>query len=190
MKNWIHRAGIITGIFILSAFNWNFENTSMPMNRQSIYDIAIHTLEGEALDLSQFKGRKLLIVNVASECGFTPQYAGLQELHEQFEDQLAVIGVPCNQFGAQEPGSAEEIRGFCQKNYGVQFTITEKVEVKGEGQHPLYGWLTRKSLNGVQDSNVEWNFHKYLIDENGQLLAVFPSSVIPQDEQILKYLEI
>jgi glutathione peroxidase len=125
-----------------------------------------------------------MIVNVASKCGFTPQYKDLQELHELYGEKLMIIGVPCNQFMGQEPGDAEEIATFCERNYGVTFQMTEKVDVKGKDQHPMYTWLTQKSENGSQDSEVKWNFQKYIISENGELLGVFGSKVNPMSEEI------
>ncbi|MEQ8324343.1 MAG: glutathione peroxidase [Vicingaceae bacterium] len=151
---------------------------------KSIYDISIQTLMGEELDLSQFRGKKMLIVNVASECGFTPQYEDLQKLNEEYGEKIVVIGVPCNQFGGQEPGEAAEIQKFCSTNYGVSFVMTEKVEVKGENQHPLYQWLTDESMNGVKSSTVRWNFQKYLINENGQLIDFYYSVTNPLSEKI------
>jgi glutathione peroxidase len=167
------------GVLFLTAFAMN----------HSIYDVKINGLMGDNLDLSQFKGKKVLFVNVASECGYTPQYADLQELYRQYSDQLMIVGVPCNQFGGQEPGSAEEIKTFCTKNYGVEFTMTEKVDVKGDNQHPLYQWLTQKENNGVENSSVKWNFTKYLIDENGKYLAKFDSGVKPLSKDITQYLK-
>lgn len=161
----------------------DMENTATAT--KDVYSISIKTLEGENLDLSQFKGKKILFVNVASKCGYTGQYADLQKLHEQHGDKLVIIGVPCNQFGGQEPGSASEIRTFCEKNYGVEFLITEKVDVKGDNQHPLYQWLTQKSNNGVLDSKVNWNFNKYLVDENGNLIEHFKSGVKPLSDDIV-----
>ena len=151
---------------------------------ESIYKVKINALNGSELDLNQYKGKKILFVNVASKCGFTPQYEDLQSLHDQYGDKLAIVGVPCNQFGMQEPGSSKEIASFCQKNYGVTFQMTEKVNVKGKDQHPLYQWLTMKSKNGAQDSDVKWNFQKYLVDEEGQLVEIYSSRVNPLDEQI------
>ncbi|MFZ2431979.1 MAG: glutathione peroxidase, partial [Lutibacter sp.] len=145
----------------------------------SIYDISITSLTGEKIDLSKFKGKKILIVNTASECGFTKQFADLQKLHEKYKDKLVIIGVPCNQFGGQEPGNAQEIQSFCQVNYGVTFLMTEKVDVKDDSQHPLYQWLTKKELNGVKSSSVKWNFQKYLIDEQGNLLDYYFSITNP-----------
>lgn len=154
---------------------------------KSIYDIKINTLDGKALDLSAYKGKKLMIVNVASKCGLTPQYEELQKLHEQYGDKVTLIGVPCNQFLNQEPGTSEEIASFCSANYGVTFQLTEKVDVKGKNQHPLYQWLTQKSFNGVEDSEVKWNFQKYLIDEEGRLEAVFSPRTTPLDEEITSH---
>lgn len=166
----------------------NTETESKPMNTASIYDITINSLGGEALDLSNYKGKKILFVNVASKCGYTPQYEDLEKLFQEYGDKLMIIGVPCNQFGGQEPGTHDEIADFCQKNYGVTFTMTEKVDVKGENQHPLYKWLTSEELNGVESSTVKWNFHKFLVDEDGKLLESFGSAVKPFDEKITSYL--
>lgn len=156
--------------------------------KENIYDIKINDLSGKEITLSEFKGKKVLFVNVASECGFTSQYEGLQNLHSKYKDQLVIIGLPCNQFGGQEPGSAAEIGAFCQKNYGVDFLMTEKLEVKGDKQHPLYQWLTNKNKNGVKSSSVKWNFQKYLIDEQGNLIDVFMSSVKPMSDKIISLL--
>ena len=163
--------------------------TAIMASATSIYDIEVTGLNGENVDLKSFQGKKLLFVNVASKCGFTAQYEGLQKLHETYGDKLTIIGMPCNQFGGQEPGSADEISAFCKKNYGVTFQLLEKADVKGENQHPLYAWLTQKSLNGKEDSEVNWNFQKYLVDENGQLLKVFSSRTTPMSDEILKYLK-
>ena len=120
----------------------------------SIYSIPLKSIEGEDFTLEKYKGKKILIVNVASKCGYTPQYEDLQTLYENYKDKLVIIGAPCNQFGGQEPGSSSEIQSFCSKNYGVTFPLTEKLEVKGDDQHPLYAWLTNKEENGVQSSKV------------------------------------
>lgn len=152
---------------------------------ENLYEIKINSLSGDAIELSKFKGKKILFVNVASKCGFTPQYEDLQKLHELHQDKLVIIGVPCNQFGGQEPGSANEIESFCQKNYGVDFLMTEKVDVKGDNQHPLYTWLTSGEKNGLKSSKVKWNFQKYLIDEEGKLLEVFMSNVKPLSKAIV-----
>ena len=126
---------------------------------------------------------------MASECGFTPQYEGLQELYELYKDKLMVIGVPSNQFGRQEPGTATEIQSFCKINFGVTFLITEKVDVKGDKQHPLYAWLTQKEQNGVKNSSVKWNFQKYLVDENGKLIDYYFSLTKPMSRKITKHLK-
>ncbi len=154
----------------------------------SIYDIAITSLEGKTIDLNDFKGKKILFVNVASKCGFTSQYKNLQKLHDTYGEKVEIIGIPCNQFGSQEPGTAAEIKEFCTKNYGVSFLMSEKSQVKGANQHPLYKWLTNKSENGIQDSEVIWNFQKYLVDENGKLMQVFKSGVNPLDDSITSLL--
>jgi len=179
----------IMGLFGLFSFKSNSQITEIKPPVESIYDIQITGLEGDSLDLSLFKGKKLLIVNVASKCGFTPQYKDLQALHELYGEKLTIIGVPCNQFLGQEPGGADEIATFCERNYGVTFQITEKVDVKGKKQHPLYSWLTDKSKNGSKDSSVKWNFQKYLISENGELEGVFGSKVNPMSEEIQAYLK-
>lgn len=155
----------------------------------SIYEIEINSLTGEAINLADFKGKKILFVNVASKCGFTPQYAGLQKLYDTYKDDLMIIGVPCNQFGAQEPGTADQIQEFCSINYGVTFLITEKVDVKGENQHPLYAWLTSKDHNGVKNSSVKWNFQKYLVGEEGQFIDYWNSMTKPMSDKITKHLK-
>ncbi|SEB44260.1 glutathione peroxidase [Tenacibaculum sp. MAR_2009_124] len=156
--------------------------------KTSLYDITISDINGKPIGLSEYKGKKILFVNVASKCGFTSQYKGLQELYEKYKDDLMIIGVPCNQFGSQEPGTASEIESFCEVNYGVTFLITEKVEVKGENKHDLYKWLTQRSLNGKSNSTVKWNFQKYLIDEDGRLLDYFYSMTKPNSKKISKYI--
>lgn len=153
----------------------------------SIYDITINDLNGTPIDL--FKGKHILFVNVASKCGFTPQYKDLQELHETYKDTLQIIGVPCNQFGGQEPGDANSIESFCEINYGVSFLITEKINVKGKNQHPLYSWLTQKDMNDKMDSIVTWNFQKYLVDSNGNLVDYYFSITSPLSQKITKHLK-
>lgn len=156
--------------------------------KKSIYDIEINSLQGKPINLSLFKGKKILFVNVASKCGFTPQYKELQKLHNLYEENLVVIGVPCNQFGKQEPGNSSEINEFCQVNYGVSFLITEKISVKGKEQHPLYRWLTDKNENGRKNSSVKWNFQKYLISEDGELIDYYYSMTSPTSSKIKKHL--
>jgi len=156
--------------------------------KKSIYDIEINSLQGKPINLSLFKGKKILFVNVASKCGFTPQYKELQKLHNIYEESLVVIGVPCNQFGKQEPGNSSEISEFCQVNYGVSFLITEKISVKGKEQHPLYSWLTNKNENGRKNSSVKWNFQKYLLNEDGELIDYYYSITSPTSSKIKKHL--
>ncbi|MBQ4820767.1 glutathione peroxidase [Aquimarina sp. MMG016] len=156
---------------------------------EPIYNIKINSLEGKIINLTDFKGKKILFVNVASKCGFTSQYKDLQKLYNTYEDRLMIIGVPCNQFGKQEPGSASEIQSFCERNYGVNFIITEKIDVKGSNQHPLYDWLTSKQKNGKKNSSVKWNFQKYLIDEHGELMDYYFSTTSPMSSKITKHLK-
>ena len=162
--------------------------SSKMSSKKSIYDIEINSLQGKPINLSLFKGKKILFVNVASKCGFTPQYKELQKLHNLYEESLVVIGVPCNQFGKQEPGNSTEINEFCQVNYGVSFLITEKISVKGNEQHPLYSWLTKKNENGRKNSSLKWNFQKYLINEDGELIDYYYSITSPTSSKIKKYL--
>ena len=152
------------------------------MTLGSIYDLKMNALDGTPTDFSQYKGKTLLIVNVASKCGFTPQYADLEKLHEQFGDKVTILGFPANNFGAQEPGSNTEIATFCEKNYGVKFQMFEKISVKGDDQHPLYAWLKEKT--GQEPS---WNFCKYLVKPDGTVMF-FPSKVSPLDKEILDQL--
>ena len=158
-------------------------------NLDSIYDIKINNITGEPIELSDFKDKYLLFVNVASKCGFTDQYKDLQELHEKYKENLVVVGLPCNQFGNQEPGNEEEISQFCQINYGVTFLLTEKIEVKGNTQHPIYKWLTDKNLNGVKSSTVRWNFQKYLLDPSGNLIDYWYSTTNPLSKKIIQHIQ-
>jgi len=154
----------------------------------SIHQFKVRGIEGSEIDFAQYKGKKLIIVNVASECGYTPQYQQLQELYNEFQDKLEIVGFPSNDFGGQEPGTNEEIQAFCEVRYGVTFPLSAKITVKEPNAHPIYQWLTHENKNGVADSEVRWNFHKYLLDENGQLVKSLPSAVSPLDEQILDWL--
>ena len=157
--------------------------------RTSIFDIELKAIDGSILDLHHYEGKYILFVNVASKCGFTPQYKGLQKLYETYQSKLVVIGVPCNQFGNQEPGNPKEIESFCDLNYGVTFPISEKLNVKGSNQHALYQWLTKKAFNGKKNSSVKWNFQKYLIDEKGEFIDYFFSMTAPNSSKIIKYLK-
>lgn len=155
----------------------------------AFYDFKVKTLEGQDFDLSTLKGKKVMVVNTASKCGFTPQYKDLEALYERFEGKLVIIGFPANNFAGQEPGSAGEIRQFCTEKYGVSFPMMEKISVKGEDMAPLYKWLTSKDKNGIMDSEVKWNFQKYLIDENGKLVDVLYSKEKPDSEKVLNWLQ-
>ena len=155
----------------------------------SVHEFKVAGLDGKTIDLSQYKGKKILIVNTASKCGYTPQYTDLEALYEKYKDKLVIIGFPANNFGQQEPGSNSEIKEFCTKNYGVSFPMADKVDVVGDNIHPLFKYLTEEAKKlGVADPVIGWNFTKFLVDENGKLIAVFPSKVKPMDESITKYL--
>lgn len=175
---------LLSLILILSVKSMGQSNPS-----ESIYDIELTGLDGTPINLSQFKGKYVLFVNVASKCGFTPQYADLQKLYDANKDKLMIIGSPSNQFGNQEPGTAEDIQEFCEANYGVTFLMADKLDVKGENQHPLYQWLTKASKNGKVDSEVKWNFQKYLVNPNGELVDFYLSAVTPLDDKITKNLQ-
>lgn len=155
---------------------------------KNLYDIELKTLRGDIFDWNSCKGKKVLIVNTASECGFTKQYKELQSLYDLYKDSLEIIGVPCNQFGKQEPGNSEEIQEFCELNFGVTFPLTEKLHVKGDEKHPLYIWLTSKKYNGVKNSSVKWNFQKYLLDEHGHLIDFYYSITKPMSKKIINKL--
>ncbi len=152
---------------------------------KNIYDIEINKLDGTPLDLSALKGKKVMFVNVASKCGLTPQYEGLEKLHKEHGGQLEIIGLPCNQFAFQEPGGADQIAAFCEKNYGVSFTLTEKIKVLGKEQHDIYTWLTNKDVNGKFSSSVKWNFQKYLVSEDGVLVKKFAPTVEPMSNEVI-----
>jgi glutathione peroxidase len=152
---------------------------------KTIYDFKVEALDGTTIDFSKFKGKKILIVNTASKCGYTGQYADLQKLSEKYKNDLVIVGFPANDFMFQEPGDNKEIATFCQKNYGVTFPMAAKITVKGKKTHPMYLWLTQKKFNGVEDSNVKWNFQKYLIDEKGNYVAKFGPGTEPMDAEIV-----
>jgi glutathione peroxidase len=152
------------------------------------YDFKVKTLEGGMFDFSSLKGKKVMVVNVASKCGNTPQYKDLEALYLKNQENLVIIGFPANNFGSQEPGTAVEIRKFCTENYGVTFPLMEKISVKGSDMAPIYKWLTSKKENGVMDSEVKWNFQKYLIDENGKLVEVLDPKEQPTSDKITMWL--
>ncbi len=161
----------------------------MTGQNKGFYDFKVKTLEGAEFDFAQLKGKKVMIVNTASKCGFTPQYEDLQKLFEEYGgDDFIILGFPANNFRQQEPGTNDEIREFCSRNYGVSFPMMSKISVKGDDMHPLYQWLTKKELNGVEDSDVSWNFQKYLIDENGRLVKHLKPIKKPMSNEVLSWL--
>ncbi len=155
----------------------------------SIYDFKVTSLTGSTIDFSQYKGKKILIVNTASKCGFTPQYAELEKLYEKYKGTMVIVGFPANNFLYQEPGSNEEISSFCQKNYGVTFPMAEKISVKGSNTAPIYQWLTNEKYNKYKSTSVKWNFQKYLINEKGDLVAVFDPATKPMDAEVIAAIE-
>ena len=162
-------------------------NTDSDAN--SIHQFQIRALDSEeVIDFQSFEGKKILVVNVASRCGFTYQYEGLEKLYQEHKDKVVVVGVPCNQFLFQEPGSEAKIAKFCSLNYGVTFPLTEKVKVKGRSAHDMYKWLSDEDLNGHSDNKVSWNFNKFLLNEKGELMAHFPAKVKPMDKKIVSLL--
>lgn len=171
-------------LFILLAMH------NLHSQTKTFHDFTVQSIEGEDILLSQFAGKKIMVVNTASKCGLTPQYADLQKLFDEFGgEQFVILGFPANNFLKQEPGTNEEIATFCQSNYGVSFPMMAKISVKGEDQHPVYRWLTSKEENGVEDSEVSWNFQKYLIDEKGNLVKVISPRTKPYDDDILTWLK-
>ena len=151
---------------------------------KSIYEFKVEALDGSTVDFSSFKGKKILIVNTASKCGYTKQYEGLEALYKKYQDKLVIVGFPANNFGGQEPGTNADIKEFCKKNYGVTFPMAAKVSVKGDDQAAIFKWLCNKSENEVLDAEINWNFGKFLLDENGNLLSYFPSKVEPMSEEL------
>ena len=177
----------MTGLVAWKTFNastWHQPTPAM----SSFHDLTAETLEGETFSFADLKGKRVMIVNTASRCGYTPQYKSLEALYNRCEDQdFVILGFPCNQFGRQEPGTASDIREFCTRNYGVSFPMMSKVDVKGDDQHPVYAWLTQKELNGSGDHNVRWNFHKFLVNEQGELVAALGSGADPLGDEVLAF---
>lgn len=179
----------------LTAIFQNCSNRKSNLNKntiamkKSIHTFKVEGLNGGIIDFSTFKGKKILIVNTASECGFTPQYEGLEKLYETYKNQLVVVGFPANNFGGQEPGTNQEIASFCKKNYGVSFPMASKVSVKGDDIAPVFEFLTKKELNGVKNTSILWNFTKILLDENGFIIDSYISSTLPTDESITQHLK-
>jgi len=178
--------------FLHSCINQKSEISQAKTNElmgKTIYDFKVESLDGSEINFADFKGKKILIVNTASECGFTPQYADLEKVYEEYKDKLVIVGFPANNFGGQEPGTNTEIGAFCEKNYGVTFPLAAKVSVKGDDTAPIFKYLTEKELNGVKNTTILWNFTKFLIDENGKLVDTFISTTKPTDEAITKHLK-
>ncbi|HBK82194.1 MAG TPA: glutathione peroxidase [Flavobacterium sp.] len=160
------------------------------MTKETIYQFKVTDLYGDTFDFASLKGKKVMIVNTASECGLTPQYKDLETIYKKYKNKnFVIVGFPANNFGSQEPGSNKEIAAFCEKNYGVSFPMMSKISVKGDDMHEVYKFLTQKSKNGIEDSDVEWNFQKYLISENGTLDQVISPRVLPTDETVIQWIE-
>jgi glutathione peroxidase len=176
----MYKTGLVFFMVLFSASA--FTQTS------EFYNFKVKTLDGGEFDFSTLKGKKVMIVNTASKCGNTPQYKDLEELYQKYSDDLIIIGFPANNFGSQEPGTATEIRKFCTDNYGITFPLMQKISVKGDDMAPVYKWLTSKSENGVMDSEVKWNFQKYLIDGNGKLVNVLDPKEKPMSDKVLMWL--
>jgi glutathione peroxidase len=159
-----------------------------PVKQKTVHDFKIKSIDGKTINFAKFKGKKLLIVNTASKCGYTPQYKALEALQQKYKSELVIIGFPSDNFGGQEFQLNSEIKEFCQKNYGVTFPLTTRVDVKGENATPIFKYLCSKAENGVLDAKISWNFNKFMIDENGKMLAYFDSKTTPDSPEILKYL--
>ena len=195
MKNLFFVA--FTALSLVSCMDNNAQNKTnaaskiaQPMERQSIYQFKVKDLSGKEFDFASLKGKKILVVNTASKCGLTPQYENLQTIYDQYKDKnLVIVGFPANNFASQEPGTSDEIAAFCEKNYGVTFPMMDKISVKGNDMAPLYQFLTQKSKNGLEDSEVQWNFQKYLIDENGHLAKVISPKTLPTDPEIVDWIK-
>lgn len=181
---------ILNILLLISSGASNHTKESTTMQQESIYQFQVEDLYGESFDFSTLRGKKLMIVNTASECGLTPQYEDLQALYETYKNEnFMVVGFPANNFGGQEPGSNEEIATFCKENYGVSFPMMSKISVKGENMHPIYQFLTQASRNGLRDSEVQWNFQKYLIDEKGHLVNVIDPKTPPNDKSVVDWIK-
>ncbi len=166
--------------------NYNVSNEP----KLSIHSFIVEDINGKALDFASLKGKKILVVNTASKCGLTPQYEELERLYNEYKDQnFVIVGFPANNFMGQEPGSNENIAAFCQKNYGVSFPMMSKISVKGKDMHPIYQFLTQKAKNGLEDNQVQWNFQKYLLDEEGFLVKVISPQTSPMDASIVDWIK-
>jgi glutathione peroxidase len=171
----------LAAVALLTAF-------TLPSNN-SIHSFKVKSIDGGTIDFAKYKGKKILVVNVASQCGYTKQYEALEKLYEANKSKLVIVGFPANNFGSQEPGSDGEIMEFCKARFGVTFPMASKISVKGDDTAPIYKWLTSKSENGVLDATIKWNFNKFLLDENGKMITYFESKVTPDSEEIAKWLK-
>ena len=176
---------ILIFLFVIPGFS----DENHQLERRSFYDFYAQDIEGNIISMNDFKGKNVLVVNVASRCGYTPQYEGLQKLYETYGDSLVVLGFPSNDFMWQEPGSNTEIKKFCKTNYGVTFPMFSKIHVKGRKQHPIYDWLSDSKLNGWNDDSPSWNFNKYLLDKNGTIIELYGADVQPLDTLITRHLQ-
>ena len=180
-----------SGIYILRErifkVNEKAPDNKMIANENNFYKLSANDIDGNKIDFSQFKGKKLLIVNVASKCGYTSQYKDLQELHKKYNDKVTILAFPSNNFGFQEPGSNDQIEEFCETNYGIEFQLFEKSDVRGKNTNSVYRWLSSINDNGWNDKSPRWNFFKYLVDETGSLKAVYSSNVNPLDNEIIDF---
>ncbi|GAB3238696.1 glutathione peroxidase [Hymenobacter seoulensis] len=189
------KAFVLLSALAAAGFSCNFTSssstpamtteTTAPTAAGTVYDFTVKSIDGKDVKLSQYKGKKLLIVNTASECGYTPQYKELEELYQKHGDKVTVLGFPANNFGGQEPGTEAQIAAFCEKNYGVTFPLFSKVSVKGDDTAPLYKFLADKAKNGAVGDAPSWNFCKYLVDEQGHVVAFYPSKVKPMSEELV-----
>lgn len=197
MKTWILIIGLIALLAfiifnktalkgILSKKDAVFSNTKAQDHKGSLYDFTLNDLQGNPIALSEYKGKPVVLINVASKCGFTPQYADWQKFHEKYGDKVAVLGFPANNFMSQEPGTDAEIGEFCQKNYGVTFKMFSKIDVVGDNKAPLYKWLSEKELNGWNDKEPTWNFCKYVVDKEGNVTHFFASKITPDNPEFLQ----
>jgi glutathione peroxidase len=187
---------LILGLIIVASCKNQEENIKNQSEDQyimlgeSIHQFKVKDIDGKEFDFASLKGKKVMVVNTASKCGLTPQYEQLQQLYDEFKkENFVIVGFPANNFAEQEPGTNQEIKTFCTKNYGVAFPMMEKISVKGDDMAPLYKFLTQKSRNGLEDNEVKWNFQKYLLDEDGHLVDVIPSQIVPIDETIIDWIK-
>jgi glutathione peroxidase len=178
-------AAVVALTSFITPLKTNFTTTGVVT---SIYQFKVEGLEGDTINFASFKGKRILIVNTASKCGYTPQYEALEKVYEKYKDKLVIVGFPADNF-SQEPLSNAGIKEFCQRNYGVKFPMSAKISVKGDNMAPIYKWLTSKTENGVLDAEIKWNFNKFLLGEDGRMIAYYPSNVKPDSEEILKYLK-